>query len=671
MDSQKQQAAERIKQANNILVTVSSNPSVDQLAACIGLTLAFNKMGKHATAVFSGAVPSTIEFLQPEKTLEKNTDSLRDFIIALDKSKADKLRYKVEDRVVKIFITPYRTSINEKDLEFSQGDFNVDVVMALGVHNQVDLDQTITSHGRILHDATVITVNVKPGGELGGINWLDPSASSLSELAVQLVDVLDKKLVDNQIATAFLTGIVAETDRFSNAHTSPQTMSISAELMGAGANQQLVATKLEEPATPPPAPVTPIASQQSIPSAQPAAAVPAEKPADGTLEIAHDDKPETVEPQLELPKPEPAPEPEPEQRFEPIAPQIHIDEHGALSSLEPEHKTEEGSLPPPISSEPSISHHDAAPKMILEPPTIASQPISVPAQGVPGAFGAQSNDMGLPQTEIAMPTRPSGPLLPPQMGTAAAGGASDDEETPSGGAAPTGGFIVGEQPAAPKPPLPMPNEPDQAIPSSSFEDNKTLTDIERDVHSNHLGDIQSPVLNTPPAFAPPANTGAPTDSMQPPIPIVSPIAPANTPAVPAFADNTVPVNPIPTGTSPIPTGDMLAPDVTSARDAVAQAIDTSAQPSGGVLDVHAGDLPLGGTVNDVPAGGIPPSIVSPTDAAPVNPVMPDQTQPWNTPVLDQTPLAPFEQNNGQLSQDMDPNAPPPVPPPMMPPTNPY
>ena len=62
----KQQIVERVKQATNILVTVSTNPSVDQLAACIGLTLMLNKMDKHATAVFSGQAPSTIEFLQPE-----------------------------------------------------------------------------------------------------------------------------------------------------------------------------------------------------------------------------------------------------------------------------------------------------------------------------------------------------------------------------------------------------------------------------------------------------------------------------------------------------------------------------------------------------------------------------------------------------------------------------
>ena len=85
----------RLKEATNVLVTVSSNPSVDQLAACIGFTLLLNKVGKRGAAVFSGAVPSTLEFLQPDKTIEKNTDSLRDFIIALDKSKADKLRYKV------------------------------------------------------------------------------------------------------------------------------------------------------------------------------------------------------------------------------------------------------------------------------------------------------------------------------------------------------------------------------------------------------------------------------------------------------------------------------------------------------------------------------------------------------------------------------------------------
>ncbi len=245
----KNQVIEQLKKANNVLVTVSNNPTVDQLSAAIGLTLALNKLNKHATAVYSGATPSTIEFLQPEKTIEKTTDSLRDFIISLDKAKADKLRYKVEDKFVKIFITPYHTSLTDADLEFSQGDFNVDVIVAIGVHQREELDQAITSHGRILHDAVTMSINNKQTAELGAVNWFEAEASSLCEMVVGLLEPIqgEKVILDNQIATSFLTGIVAETQRFSNTKTTAHTMNVSATLMKAGANQQLVASKLEAP----------------------------------------------------------------------------------------------------------------------------------------------------------------------------------------------------------------------------------------------------------------------------------------------------------------------------------------------------------------------------------------------------------------------------------------
>jgi hypothetical protein len=275
MDAQaKQQLIERVKQANNILVTVSKDPTVDQLSACIGLTLMLNKMQKHATAVFSGQVPSTLEFLQPEKTLETNTDSLQDFIISLDKNKADKLRYKVEDQFVRVFITPYRTSLSEKDLQFSQGDFNVDAVVALGVKDRNQLDAAIIAHGRILHDATVISVNSGAGNapNLGQINWQDPGASSLSEMVVSVSEAFGSGLIDNQIATALLTGIVAETNRFSNDNTSPKVLTMSAQLMAAGANQQLIAKQLEPP--PPLVPAIPAQPPTPEPPQIPPAAAP-------------------------------------------------------------------------------------------------------------------------------------------------------------------------------------------------------------------------------------------------------------------------------------------------------------------------------------------------------------------------------------------------------------
>ena len=331
----KTQAIDRLKSAQNILITVSSNPSVDQLSAAIGAALLLTKAGKSATAVFSGQMPSTIEFLKPEETFEKNTDSLRDFIISLDKSKADKLRYKVEDNVVKIFITPYKTSLSSADLVFGEGDFNVDAVLALGVDQKEHLDNAVMTQSRILHDATLIGFMAgKLAIDTGSINWQDEKASSLSEMVASIADSFGSNLLDSQIATAFLTGIVAETERFSNEKTTPQVMSLSAILMSAGANQQLISTELSE-------------GEEETPSDLPK---PDEEGLLALPEVKTEVQPpeEAPIPTLVLP-PTPPPTPPPTQQFMMPAPmqsdaqaladknrldQINIDEQGNFVSAE-------------------------------------------------------------------------------------------------------------------------------------------------------------------------------------------------------------------------------------------------------------------------------------------------------------------------------------------------
>lgn len=285
----KQLIVERIKNASNILVTVSRSPSVDELAAALGLTLMLDKMDKVATAVFSGELPKAIEFLEPGKTFEANVDSLRDFIIALDKSKADRLRYKVEDDVVRVFITPYKTTISQDDLTFSQGDFNVDLVVALGVDKRDDLDTAITAHGRILHDAVTVTINTSPEkASLGEVDWVDTAASGFSEMLMSLSEALQPGLINEQIATAILTGLVSATDRFRNERTSPKVMTMAAQLMAAGANQQLIAEKLEEAET--------VSTGDLQPDTETADQAAEQPVVDGEMRVSHDDETPKEEP---------------------------------------------------------------------------------------------------------------------------------------------------------------------------------------------------------------------------------------------------------------------------------------------------------------------------------------------------------------------------------------
>ena len=50
--------------------------------------------------------------------------------------------------------------------------------------------------------------------------------------------------IEKEEATAFLTGIVAATNRFSNAKTTSSTMKLASRLMESGANQQLIAKNI-------------------------------------------------------------------------------------------------------------------------------------------------------------------------------------------------------------------------------------------------------------------------------------------------------------------------------------------------------------------------------------------------------------------------------------------
>ena len=238
------EVAGKIRDSKNVLIALSSDPSVDEMAAAIGLSLYLDKLGKRATAIYSGATPNALEFLKPEDTFESSADTLQDFVIALSKEKADHLRYKLDGDYVKIYITPYKTKITEGDLDFSYGDYNVDLVLALDVANGIDLDSALREHGRIMHDAVIINVTTGNPGKFGEIEWSDKHASSVSEMIAKLLYNVSGAEIGKEEATAFLTGIVAATNRFSNAGTTPETMQISSQLMESGANQQLVSKNI-------------------------------------------------------------------------------------------------------------------------------------------------------------------------------------------------------------------------------------------------------------------------------------------------------------------------------------------------------------------------------------------------------------------------------------------
>ncbi len=236
---------QKINESKYILVALSGGPSIDELSAAIGLTSYLNKLGKRATAIYSGGIPEALSFLEANNSFDNSADVLQDFVISLNKDKADHLRYKPDGDDVKIYITPYKNKISSDDLSYSYGDFNVDLVIALNVVSGIDLDDALREYGRIMQDASVVNITSGKPGKLGDIEWSNPDASSISEMTAHLLHEMNNELSLNaNEATAFFAGIVSATNRFSTASTTPFTLTVASWLMECGANQQIVAENI-------------------------------------------------------------------------------------------------------------------------------------------------------------------------------------------------------------------------------------------------------------------------------------------------------------------------------------------------------------------------------------------------------------------------------------------
>ena len=272
--------ADKIQHATNILIALSKDPNVDEISAAIALAFVLDQQKKHVTAIYSGQTPNALEFLRPEETFQKDISGLQDFIIALNKSKADHLIYQVEGDYVKILITPYKGQIKKEDLEYSYSDYNVDLVIVFNVNSGSEIDSALSEYGRIMHDAMAINITSSVPGRFADLEWSDPSKSSVCEMVYDLLGELEIDNTPQEVATALLTGILSATERFSNNRTKPTTMAVASKLMEAGADQQLISSNILKAETPAVAAENPFATQSPITTETPAA--PAAQEAQGT-----------------------------------------------------------------------------------------------------------------------------------------------------------------------------------------------------------------------------------------------------------------------------------------------------------------------------------------------------------------------------------------------------
>lgn len=238
----KQQTSESIRQAESILIVTGQNPTVDQVASVLALTSILKKFGKKVSAVISDDIPAAAKFLDTSQ-VERQLGGLRDFIMHVDLSRAevDKLKYTIENGKLNVHVTPFSGAFKQQDVSYSYGDYQYDLVIVLGVASYSRIDRVYAQNEQLLEDIPMVNIDFhRINEQYGAINLIEPNAAGLGELLVALSESLQTGLIDTQIATTILTGIMASTDRFTATHTTSKAMTVAAQMMAMGADQKKV-----------------------------------------------------------------------------------------------------------------------------------------------------------------------------------------------------------------------------------------------------------------------------------------------------------------------------------------------------------------------------------------------------------------------------------------------
>lgn len=238
------QLIQRLKEANNILVVTKKLPSVGYLAAGLAASNILRQFNKNTIFVHADGIPMNIGFLQPENSISPSAETLRNFIISVSRDKVKKFSYNKSEKGYDLSLTPaHNAIIAEEDLEYSKGDFNVDLVVALGVGEKSEIHEVISDHPQLMEDVPMINVlTAHQHQKMSCDCWQMHDAASLGEMIYELSCSLNIHL-DRVTANAMLTSMVDFTNHFRH-QTMAQTLHVAGSLIERGADLGMIAEQL-------------------------------------------------------------------------------------------------------------------------------------------------------------------------------------------------------------------------------------------------------------------------------------------------------------------------------------------------------------------------------------------------------------------------------------------
>ncbi len=239
-----QQIKDALDKNEKVSIIVGKNPSIDQMAAALGLYLALQAASKQVSiaspteplvevsnlvaidkvkqAIGSGEGGDLVVSF-PYKTLENGEGEIQ------------KVSYTIEEGFLNIVVKASESglSFTEKDVRYKRGGSVSPLLFIVGTSRLSDLGGLFDPNA--LKDVTVVNVDNKRENQgFGDIILVSQDASSVSEIVGDLLLSLNLP-VDVDIAQNLLSGILSGTDNFQKQNTTAVAFELSGVFLRKGA----------------------------------------------------------------------------------------------------------------------------------------------------------------------------------------------------------------------------------------------------------------------------------------------------------------------------------------------------------------------------------------------------------------------------------------------------
>lgn len=245
---QSQQILEAIKRSHRPLICIPSGGGPDAYATALGLAKVLKKLEKKPTiAAADGKAPKNLQFLAGHEDIETNLENLRQFVIELDASKTpvESLRYELKGEKLHIYLSPKKGFWDNKDVRAHSSAYRFDLIICVGSPDYESCAHLYSENPDFFFQTPIVNIDHTPENEhYGQMNVVDLTANACGEVCFDLIESIEPDLIDEEIATAFLTGMIAKTKSFKTQNVTPKTLQTASKLIAKGAKRDDIVQRL-------------------------------------------------------------------------------------------------------------------------------------------------------------------------------------------------------------------------------------------------------------------------------------------------------------------------------------------------------------------------------------------------------------------------------------------